>query len=52
MAQKGAFAEFLMHYIEENQTEDLTEIQSELDDEEFRDVFNRSFSIKSANKDV
>lgn len=40
-----------MHYIQENRTEDLADIHSDIDDEDFKEVFRRSISIMSATKD-
>jgi hypothetical protein len=52
LAQKGAFSELLMQYIQENHSEeDLSEIASELDDDELKDVFQRSISNLSVTKE-
>lgn len=51
LAQKGAFSELLIQYIQENRSEeDLSEIESQLDDEDLKEVFQRSLSSISAHK--
>lgn len=49
LAQKGAFADFLIQYIQENHEdiEELAEIQDHIEDEELKNILQRQTSVIS-----
>lgn len=53
LSKKGSFSEFLIQYLQEHQDEeDLAEIENQLgDDENLRQIFERSISQMSISKD-
>lgn len=51
LAQKGAFSEFLIQYLQEQNEEDLAEIQDVIEDEDLKFIIQRQTSVISQSVD-
>ena len=48
MAQKGAFSEFLIQYLQEQGEEELAELQDTIEDEDLKFILQRQVSVISS----